>query len=58
MVEAYSTCGRTRVLYASSFTDSFLALTFLFINLRVLFSLLLLIPGSDHEGGLELEWYS
>ena len=32
MVEAYSTCGRTRVLYASSFTDSFLVLTFLFIN--------------------------
>ena len=30
MVEAYSTCGRTRVLYASSFTDSFWVLTFLF----------------------------
>ena len=30
MVEAYSTCGRTGVLYASSFTDSFLFLTFLF----------------------------
>ena len=24
MVEAYPTCGRTRDLYASSFTDSFL----------------------------------
>ena len=22
MVEGYSTCGRTRILYASSFTDS------------------------------------
>ena len=30
MVEAYSTCGRTRVLYASSFTNSILVLTFLF----------------------------
>ena len=39
MVEAYSTCGRTRVLYASSFTDSLLVLTMLFINPRVLFAL-------------------
>ena len=36
MVETYTSCGRTRVLYASSFTDSFLVLTFLFINPRVL----------------------
>ena len=38
MVEAYFTCGRTRVLYASSFTNSFLVLTFLFINPRGLFA--------------------
>ena len=39
MVEAYSTCSHTRVLYAKSFTDSFLVLTFLFINPRVPFAL-------------------
>ena len=34
-----STCGRTRGLYASSFTDSFLVLRFPFISPRVLFAL-------------------
>ena len=37
--EAYSTCGRTKVLYASSFTASFLVFTFLLTKPRVLFAL-------------------
>ena len=32
--EAYSTCGRTKVLYASSFTASFLVFTFLLTKPR------------------------
>ena len=36
--EAYSARGRTRVLYANSFTGSFRVFTFLFTNPSVLFA--------------------
>ena len=38
LYKAYSTCGRTKVLYVNSFTGSFRGFTFLFTNPSVLFA--------------------
>ena len=52
--EAYSTCGRTRVLYANSLTCSFLVFTFLLMKPSVLFALPVIFHLCD-DNNLDLE---